>query len=95
MLPTLKIISMVAPLLGLLGPVTGMITVFQAITIYGAGDPKAMAGDISGALVTTVLGLYVAIPTVLAHTFLHGKARRITHILEEQSAGIIANKAES
>lgn len=94
MLPTLKIISMVAPLLGLLGTVTGMIVVFQAITIYGAGDPKAMAGGISGALVTTVLGLIVAIPTVLLHTYLHGKAKRITHILDEQSAGIIAGKAE-
>ncbi|MFT7559861.1 MAG: biopolymer transport protein ExbB [Flavobacteriales bacterium] len=95
MLQTVKIISMVAPLLGLLGTVTGMITVFQAITIYGAGDPKAMAGGISGALVTTVLGLYVAIPTVLAHTFLNAKAKRITHILEEQSAGIIASKSDS
>ncbi|WP_370980829.1 MotA/TolQ/ExbB proton channel family protein [Agaribacterium sp. ZY112] len=94
MLPTLKIISMVAPLLGLLGTVTGMIVVFQAITIYGAGDPKAMAGGISSALVTTVMGLIVAIPTVLLHTFLSGKAKRITHVLEEQSAGIIANKAE-
>jgi len=94
MLPTLKIISMVAPLLGLLGTVTGMIVVFQAITIYGAGDPKAMAGGISSALVTTVMGLIVAIPTVLLHTFLSGKAKHITHVLEEQSAGIIANKAE-
>jgi len=94
MLPTLKIISMVAPLLGLLGTVVGMIVVFQAITIYGAGDPKAMAGGISGALITTVKGLLVAIPTVLLHTFLSGKAKHITHVLEEQSAGIIANKAE-
>ena len=90
----LKIISMVAPLLGLLGTVTGMIVTFQAITIYGAGDPKAMAGGISGALVTTVLGLVVAIPTVLLHTFLNAKAKRILHILEEQSAGIIAEKSE-
>jgi biopolymer transport protein ExbB len=94
MLPTLKIISMVGPLLGLLGTVTGMIIVFQAITIYGAGDPKAMAGGISSALVTTVKGLIVAIPIVLLHTFLNGKAKKITHILEEQSAGIIADKAE-
>lgn len=94
MLPTLKIVSMVAPLLGLLGTVVGMIVVFQAITIYGAGDPKAMAGGISGALVTTVKGLLVAIPTVLLHTFLSGKAKHIAHVLEEQSAGIIANKAE-
>ena len=89
-LPVLKIIAMVAPLLGLLGTVTGMIIVFQAITVYGAGDPKAMAGGISSALVTTVLGLIVAIPILLLHTLLLGKAKKILHILEEQSAGIIA-----
>lgn len=91
----LKIISMVAPLLGLLGTVTGMIITFQAITIFGAGDPKAMAGGISGALVTTVLGLVVAIPTVLMHTLVNGRAKRVLHILEEQTAGIIAENAES
>jgi len=90
----LKIIAAVAPLLGLLGTVTGMIITFQAITIFGAGDPKAMAGGISGALVTTVLGLCVAIPTVLLHTLVNGRAQRVLHILEEQSAGIIARKAE-
>lgn len=90
----LKIIAAVAPLLGLLGTVTGMIITFQAITIFGAGDPKAMAGGISGALVTTVLGLVVAIPTVLMHTLVNGRAKRVLHILEEQSAGIIAENAE-
>ncbi|GAA5525185.1 tol-Pal system protein TolQ [Microbulbifer aestuariivivens] len=90
----LKIIAMVAPLLGLLGTVTGMIITFQAITIFGAGDPKAMAGGISSALVTTVLGLVVAIPTVLMHTIVNGRAKRILHILEEQSAGIVAENAE-
>ncbi|VAW33790.1 MotA/TolQ/ExbB proton channel family protein [hydrothermal vent metagenome] len=93
-LPLLKIISMVAPLLGLLGTVTGMIIVFQAITIFGAGDPKAMAGGISSALVTTVLGLIAAIPTLLLHTFLSGKAKGIMHVLEEQSAGILAERSE-
>ncbi|WP_288131510.1 MotA/TolQ/ExbB proton channel family protein [Microbulbifer sp.] len=90
----LKIIAMVAPLLGLLGTVTGMIITFQAITIFGAGDPKAMAGGISSALVTTVLGLCVAIPTVLLHTVVNGRAKRILHILDEQSAGIVAENAE-
>lgn len=90
----LKIIAMVAPLLGLLGTVTGMIITFQAITIFGAGDPKAMAGGISSALVTTVLGLCVAIPTVLMHTIVNGRAKRVLHILEEQSAGIVAENAE-
>ncbi len=93
-LTLLKIISMVAPLLGLLGTVTGMIITFQAITIFGAGDPKAMAGGISGALVTTVLGLVVAIPTVLLHTVVNGKAKRVLHVLEEQSAGIIAENGK-
>jgi len=92
-LSLLKIIAMVAPLLGLLGTVVGMIIVFQAITIYGAGDPKAMAGGISSALVTTVLGLVVAIPTLLAHTVLNTKARNLLHILREQSAGILAQRA--
>ncbi|GAB3376616.1 MotA/TolQ/ExbB proton channel family protein [Spongiibacter taiwanensis] len=90
----LKIIAAVAPLLGLLGTVTGMIITFQAITIFGAGDPKAMAGGISGALVTTVLGLIVAIPTVLLHTFVSGRAKKILHILDEQSTGIIAEHTE-
>jgi len=90
----IKIISMVAPLMGLLGTVTGMIQTFQAITDFGAGDPKLMAGGISTALVTTVQGLVVAIPTVFMHTILSGKAKRILHVLEEQSAGIIAEKSE-
>jgi biopolymer transport protein ExbB len=91
----LKIISAVAPLMGLLGTVTGMIITFQAITIFGAGDPKAMAGGISGALVTTVLGLLVAIPTVLLHTIVNGRAQRIIHILNEQTTGIIAEHTEA
>ncbi len=92
-LPMIKIISMVAPLMGLLGTVTGMIIVFQAITIYGAGDPKAMAGGISSALITTVLGLIVAIPMMLLHAMLFARAKRILHVLEEQSAGIVAERA--
>jgi biopolymer transport protein ExbB len=94
-LTLLKIIAAVAPLMGLLGTVTGMIITFQAITIFGAGDPKAMAGGISGALITTVLGLLVAIPTVLLHTIVNGRAQRIIHILDEQSTGIIAEHTEA
>lgn len=94
LLSMIKIVSMVAPLMGLLGTVTGMIQTFQAITDFGAGDPKLMAGGISAALVTTVLGLVVAIPTVFFHTILSGKAKAIIHTLDEQSAGIIAEKAE-
>ncbi len=94
MLPLLKIISVVAPLLGLLGTVTGMIVTFQAITLYGAGDPKLMAGGISTALVTTVLGLCVAIPTVFLHTLVSSRARRLTQILQEEAAGMLAERAE-
>ena len=94
-LTLLKIIAAVAPLMGLLGTVTGMIITFQAITIFGAGDPKAMAGGISGALITTVLGLLVAIPTVLLHTIVNGRAQRIIHILDEQTTGMIAEHTEA
>jgi len=94
MLPLLKIIAVVAPLLGLLGTVTGMIVTFQAITLYGAGDPKLMAGGISTALVTTVLGLVVAIPMVFLHTLVSGRAKRLTQILQEESAGMLAERAE-
>jgi biopolymer transport protein ExbB len=90
----IKIISVVAPLMGLLGTVTGMIQTFQAITLYGTGDPKLMAGGISQALVTTVLGLTVAIPMVLLHTLVSGRSKRIVQVLQEQSAGIIAEHAE-
>ena len=90
----IKVISVVAPLLGLLGTVTGMINTFQAITLFGTGDPQTMAGGISQALVTTVLGLTVAIPTVLLHTIVSGRSRQITQILQEQSAGIVAEQSE-
>lgn len=90
----IKIISVVAPLLGLLGTVTGMINTFQSITLFGTGDPKLMAGGISQALVTTVLGLVVAIPTVFLYTMLNTRSRGIISILQEQSAGIIAERSE-
>ena len=90
----IKVISVVAPLMGLLGTVTGMINTFQAITLYGTGDPKLMAGGISQALVTTVLGLTVAIPTTLLHTIVSGRSRRVSQIIQEQGAGIIASHSE-
>ncbi|WP_419555162.1 MotA/TolQ/ExbB proton channel family protein [Pseudoalteromonas luteoviolacea] len=93
-LTLIKIISVVAPLLGLLGTVTGMINTFQAITLFGTGDPKLMAGGISTALVTTVLGLVVAIPTVFLYTVLNTRSRNLLLILQEQSAGIIAERSE-
>ena len=93
-LTLLKIIAAVAPLMGLLGTVTGMIITFQAITLYGAGDPKLMAGGISTALVTTVLGLVVAIPMVFLHTLVQSRARRLTQILQEEAAGMLSERAE-
>ncbi len=93
-LTIIKLISAVAPLFGLLGTVTGMIVTFQAITLFGTGDPKLMAGGISQALVTTVLGLVVAIPTLLLHSVVAGMSKRLVHVLEEQSAGLIAEHAE-
>lgn len=91
----IKVISVVAPLMGLLGTVTGMIQTFQVITLYGAGDPKLMAGGISQALMTTVLGLVVAIPMVLLHTIVSGQSRKIVNILQSQSAGLVAQHSES
>lgn len=93
-LPLLKIIAAVAPLLGLLGTVTGMIITFQAITLFGAGDPKLMAGGISQALITTVLGLSVAIPTLLLHSMVKGRAKALTDILQHEAVAVVANKAE-
>ena len=94
-LPTLKILAAIAPLLGLLGTVTGLIETFQSITLFGAGDPSLMAGGISQALVTTVLGLTAAIPLILLHSILASQSRRLLSLLEEQSAGIIAMHAEN
>ncbi len=90
----IKVISVVAPLMGLLGTVTGMIKTFQVITLYGAGDPKMMAGGISQALMTTVLGLVVAIPMVLLHTIVSGQSKKVINILQSQSAGLVAQHSE-
>jgi biopolymer transport protein ExbB len=90
----IKVLYVVAPLLGLLGTVVGMIATFQMITLFGTGDPRMMAGGISTALVTTVLGLTVAIPLTLLHSFLQGKSKALVQVLEEQAAGIIARIAE-
>jgi biopolymer transport protein ExbB len=87
-----KVVSVVAPLLGLLGTVTGMIQTFQAITMFGAGDPKMMAGGISEALVTTMLGLIVASPLVILHAFLMSSKRRIMKVLSEHTTGLVAER---
>lgn len=85
-----KLLAAVTPLLGLLGTVTGMIATFQAITLFGTGDPKLMAGGISTALITTVLGLVTAIPLLFAYTYISSKAEELVSILEEQSIGLLA-----
>jgi biopolymer transport protein ExbB len=94
-LPLIKVLYVVAPLIGLLGTVVGMIVTFQMITLFGTGDPRMMASGISMALMTTVLGLCVAIPLTIIHSLLHSRARALIQILEEQAAGVIARLAES
>jgi biopolymer transport protein ExbB len=93
-LMTLAILAAIAPMLGLLGTVSGMIETFQSITLFGTGDPKLMSGGISQALVTTELGLAVAIPIMLIHSGLSSKSNRIVQILDEESAAIVARNAE-
>jgi len=90
----IKVFAAVAPLMGLLGTVTGMIETFQSITLYGAGDPKVMAGGISSALITTVLGIVAALPLILLHSVVSGIAKGLNHMLEEQSTGLIAQHEE-
>ena len=90
----IKLIASVAPLLGLLGTVVGMIATFQAITLFGTGDPKLMAGGISEALVTTMQGLVVAVPMLFLYTIVQTQSRRLIQVLEEQSAGFVARYQE-
>jgi len=90
----IKLIAAIGPLLGLLGTVLGMIITFQSITLFGTGNPAYMAHGISVALVTTVEGLVTAIPLVFLHGAISGKSQELVHILEEQTAGILASQAE-
>jgi biopolymer transport protein ExbB len=91
-LPTLAIFAAVSPLLGLLGTVTGMIETFQVITLFGAGDPRLMSGGISQALITTQLGLAVAIPLLLIHSFVQGRANALVAVLDETAANLFARE---
>jgi len=86
-LSILSILGAIAPLLGLLGTVTGMIDTFRVITLYGTGDPKMMSGGISEALITTELGLAIAIPIMLLHTFL---SRRVDHVVGDMEEKALA-----
>ncbi|MBA6265404.1 MotA/TolQ/ExbB proton channel family protein [Colwellia sp. Bg11-12] len=90
----IKMFAAIAPLMGLLGTVIGMIMTFQTITLFGTGDPKIMAGDISLALVTTALGLICALPLILIHSVVAGKSKSVLQKLDEQTAGLIASIAE-
>jgi len=92
-LSLIKLFAAVAPLLGLLGTVTGMIATFQAISLFGTGDPKLMANGISQALVTTMLGLCAAIPLLFLHNIVATRSRTLVQILDEQSAGIMSRRA--
>jgi biopolymer transport protein ExbB len=104
-LPTLGVLGTIAPLLGLLGTVTGMINTFKVITAQGAGDPSAMAGGISEALLTTQFGLTVAVPVMLIHHLLSRRVDKIVGDMEEKgtafavtmikTGAVIPSEAES
>ncbi|WP_020158807.1 MotA/TolQ/ExbB proton channel family protein [Methylobacter marinus] len=89
----IKLLAAVAPLLGLLGTITGMILTFQSISLFGTGDPKLMAGGISQALVTTMQGLCVAIPLLFLHSLVVARSHILIQILDEQTAGLISRRA--
>ncbi|UXZ55293.1 MotA/TolQ/ExbB proton channel family protein [Halomonas sp. 7T] len=93
--PIVKLLAAIAPLLGLLGTVTGMIVTFQAITVFGTGDPQLMAGGISQALVTTVLGLVTAVPLLFAQTALASRSRLITQAIEGEASAALADHLEA
>jgi biopolymer transport protein ExbB len=93
-LPMIKLLAAVAPLLGLLGTVTGMIATFQSISLFGTGDPKLMANGISQALVTTMLGLCIAIPLLFLHSIVAARSRTLIQILDEQTAGLLSKRIE-
>lgn len=90
----LKLVAAIAPMLGLLGTVTGMIKTFQAIALHGSGDPKLMSGGISEALVTTVEGLVTAIPILLLHSLLASKSQSLGSLLEAHAAATLAQRFE-
>jgi biopolymer transport protein ExbB len=88
-LSTMGMLAAIAPLLGLLGTVTGMIDTFHVITMHGTGDPRMMSGGISEALVTTMLGLSVAIPIMLSHTLLSRAVENSVGMMEEKAMALI------
>ena len=89
LLPFVAISAASAPLLGLLGTVTGIINTFSLITVYGSGDPKMLSSGISEALITTEYGLIVAIPCVLLHSFLSRKAKSVVDEMEKAAMALV------
>ena len=88
----IKFVAAVAPLLGLLGTVIGMIETFQAITLFGTGDPKQMAGGISQALITTMLGLMVAAPLLGFYTYISDRVNTLVQIVEEKGSYLLSKE---
>jgi len=88
-LTTLSVLAAIAPLLGLLGTVTGMIHTFQGITVFGTSDPRMMSGGISEALITTQLGLAVAVPVMIVHHFLDRRVEKIIADMEEKGTSLV------
>ncbi|MFM1942866.1 MAG: Biopolymer transport protein ExbB [Verrucomicrobiota bacterium] len=89
LLPIIALTAATAPLLGLLGTVTGMINTFNMITIFGAGDPRTLSGGISEALITTEFGLIVAIPSLLLHAFISRRVKSVLGSMEQTSVAFI------
>ena len=94
-LGTIAVLATVAPLLGLLGTVAGMIETFHAITAYGNSDPQVLSSGISQALLTTKFGLIAAVPLLLCHSFLSSKSDSILNVIEHQTAGLLAQRQQS
>lgn len=94
-LGTLAVLATVAPLLGLLGTVAGMIETFHAITAYGNSDPQVLSSGISQALLTTKFGLIAAVPLLLCHSFLSSKSDSILNVIEHQTAGLLAQRQQA
>lgn len=94
-LAIVKLLAAIAPLLGLLGTVVGMIETFYTISIYGTGDPKLMADGISQALVTTMLGLIAAIPLLGSYVLLWLLSNRLIHTLDQESASLLVRRFEA
>lgn len=88
-LPFVALAASAAPLLGLLGTVTGMINTFKLITVFGSGDPKTLSSGISEALITTEWGLIVAIPSLLIYAFLSRKVQRLIDGMEKTAVSFV------